>query len=238
MISYERNNYRCSKHKKEFLDYCNKCKKNICYECRYEHSDHKSEIKWLNGELFIPKEKIDEKLEQIKKTINKFNNNIKNLINMLNKVNDYINTYYNIISKIKSNYDFNYYNKEYNYDMLFNIKEIYDNNEIIEVLNKINNVDDIEKKFNNVLTIYNKLNQIRLELKVEKEDIGKDIYFLGNYIKTTSEEKHILEELNEKKNVVELFIDNGICKDYKKHFNPKKEGKYNILINLKINLKD
>ncbi len=75
IINYERNNYRCSKHKEKFIEYCHQCKKNICFQCHDEHSNHESEIESLNGKkLFIPKEKIDEKLEQIKKTINKFNN--------------------------------------------------------------------------------------------------------------------------------------------------------------------
>ena len=210
------------KDKRPFNSYCNKCKKNICEKCFDEHY-----------QIFKTKSTLKEKLKEIKKPIDKFNNNVNKLIKMLNKVKDYINTYYNIINNIINNYD----DEKNNYEMLININQINDNKEIINDLDKINNENDMEKKFHNIVSIYNKFNQIRLELKVENKDIGKDIYFLGDNIKKFSGGKHkLLKELNEKN--VELFIDNK-CYKFEKYFKPEKEGIYNILINLKnINLKD
>ena len=40
IINYERNNYRCSKHNEKFTEFCNKCKKNICFQCHHDHSIH------------------------------------------------------------------------------------------------------------------------------------------------------------------------------------------------------
>ena len=231
IINYEENNYKCSIHNKDFIQYCNECKKNICYNCTNDHSIHK--IETLIDMKVPTKEEIGKKLKQIKKTIDEFNNNINTIIKMLNRVKENINFYYNIINKIISNYNFN----EFNYEMLTSIKHIYDNDEIIKVLNAINNKGNIKEKFNHILSINNNLNQIRLTLKVEKEDIGKNIYFLGDSMETYSGGKAILlKELNN--NNVELFIDNKKEKNYEKYFKPKKEGIYNILINLNINLKD
>ena len=202
------NNYQCSTHIRPFSGYCIKCKKNICDECFCEHSAPRSPgctVEYF-GKIFKSQRTLKEKLKEIKKPINKFNNNVNKLITMLNKVKDYINTYYNIINNIISNYD----DKKINYEMLINVNEINDKKEIINDLEKINNADGMEKKFNNIVRIYNKFNQIRLELKVEKEDIGKNIYFLGDYIKNDKGGKDILlKELNEKN--VELFVDGEKC---------------------------
>ena len=98
---------------------------------------------------------------------------------------------------------------------------------INEYLNKFN-------KFNN--------NIIKLILKIEKEDINKDIYFLDNTDGYYSDDNNIkylhhdnLKELNELN--TEIYI-NNIKSKYKKSFIPKKEGLYEIIIKLNIKIKD
>ena len=86
-------------------------------------------------------------------------------------------------------------------------------------------------------------NRIKLTLKIDKEDINKDIYFLDNIdgdvpiIEGNKEEHHhdFLKELNESN--VELYINNKKNK-YQKFFIPKKEGIYEILLKFKILIKD
>ena len=74
----------------------------------------------------------------------------------------------------------------------------------------------------------NKMNEIKLEVKIKKEDINKDIYFLDNKYDS-------LEELNELN--TELLINNKKYK-YSKCFKPEKEGIYEIKIKFNIKIKN
>jgi len=74
----------------------------------------------------------------------------------------------------------------------------------------------------------NRINEVNLKVKIEKEDINKDIYFLDN-----TEHHDNLKELNELN--TEIFI-NNIKYKYKKSFKPEKEGLYEIKI--KFNIKN
>ena len=93
--------------------------------------------------------------------------------------------------------------------------------------------------------LYNENNEIRMEIKIRKEDVNKDIYFIDNDYKDENEitinphngyHNH-LKELNISN--TELFI-NDKKYEYKKYFIPEKEGiysiklKFNILINILI----
>ena len=89
---------------------------------------------------------------------------------------------------------------------------------------------------------YNKQfkNSIEILIKVEKDDIKKDIYFLDNKIYDVQEKVYIcthdnLKELNEDN--TELLINNNNYK-YKKFFVPEKEGEYNIKLTFKNYLID
>ena len=85
-----------------------------------------------------------------------------------------------------------------------------------------------------------KKNEIIISIKIDKNDINKEIYFLDNtnfkdyetYIKHYHD---FLKELN--KDNTELYI-NRIKKEYKKYFIPEKEGIYTILLKFKIPIKD
>jgi len=83
-------------------------------------------------------------------------------------------------------------------------------------------------------------NEIKILLKVEKEDINKNIYFLDNveYTQYKSNIKHFhdnLKELNEFN--VNLYINNNRIK-FQKYFVPQKEGKYSINLKFKNLIKD
>ena len=131
----------------------------------------------------------------------------------MNKIKEYYEKYYEMEKYMINNYDI----KNRNYEILFNLNEITNNNDIIvNDIKEIINKDNIKDKVNNILNIYNKINlenEIRLTIKIDKNDINKDIYFLDNsdgkyWLGGDQEEHHhdFLKELNESN--VELFLNN------------------------------
>ena len=84
-----------------------------------------------------------------------------------------------------------------------------------------------------------KKNEIIIKIKVNLDDINKDIYFLDNIknkeFQGIKYDYDNLKELN--KDNTELYI-NGDKKEYKKYFRPKKEGIYTILLKFNILISD
>ena len=84
-----------------------------------------------------------------------------------------------------------------------------------------------------------KKNEIEITIKVEKEEINKEIYYLDNTdYEDGNKIKHYhdnLKELNE--NNVDLYINKKKC-NYKKFFKPKKEGEYKIKLEFKNDIED
>ena len=83
-------------------------------------------------------------------------------------------------------------------------------------------------------------NEIEIKLKIKKEEINKEIYYLDNtdYIEHNTNIKHYhdnLKELNASNTI--LYINNKQYK-FKKSFIPKKEGEYKIKLIFKNNIKD
>ena len=107
---------------------------------------------------------------------------------------------------------------------------------INEYLNDFNLINKNEKEtINEIETIKKKKknknkSEINMLLKIEKEDINNNIYFLDN---TSLHDK--LKELKE--STVDLYI-NNIKYKYKKYFKPEKEGIYYIKLVFKIDIKD
>ena len=133
----------------------------------------------------------------------------------------------------------NYEQNERNFEILYNINEIINNNDnILNDLNKINSSNDIKNKFNNIYEIYRRKNNIiKMKLKIEKNDINKEIYFLNNTINNNvfNQNVNYLKELNDSN--TELYINNKKYK-YQKYFIPEKEGFYNILLKLNTTMTD
>ena len=82
-------------------------------------------------------------------------------------------------------------------------------------------------------------NEIRISLKINQNDVEKDIYFLDNSdFKDEKGIKHYhdnLKELNESN--TELYINNKKV-EYKKYFKPENEGIYEIILKFNISIKD
>ena len=132
-----------------------------------------------------------------------------------------------------------------------NIVDRLDGKEVNIITIELNeNEDGLEKqKFFNLDSLgraikeyFKNKNEIIITLNVDEKDINKDIYFLDNtngvYIEDGEDIKHIhdnLQELNA--NNTKLYINNE-NKDFKKYFNPKEKGVYEIKLDFKIKLKN
>ena len=88
-----------------------------------------------------------------------------------------MDNYYKLEEYIINNYN----QKERNYEILYNIDKIINyNNIIINDINQINNETNIKDKFNYINDIYSKINynEIKITVKIKKNEINKKIYFL------------------------------------------------------------
>ena len=248
IIDYDKSYYICDKHEESFTNYCKNCNQNLCLLCEKEHLNH--EMVLLRDIIYDRKELLG-KIEEIKKSINTFNESIDKIIEMLNNTKIYLKKYYELIEYMGKNYN----EKERNYEILNNINEVINSN-LIDDINNINNENNFTKKFNNILNIYDKINsnEIKMKIKIEKEDVNKEIYFLdntdgnidmgvidskdeNNSCEIIKEEHHhdFLKELNESN--VELYINEKKYK-YQKYFIPDKEGDYDIILKFNVLMKD
>ena len=73
IINYELKDYICSEHNEGFIEYCIKCKKDICLSCENNHKNHKT-IFYKNIIRDINNIKND--INEYKKEIDIFYNNI------------------------------------------------------------------------------------------------------------------------------------------------------------------
>ena len=114
----------------------------------------------------------------------------------LNVIKENIEEYYKIINDIINNY---IKSKKRNYEILANIKEIIDNNDIINDIKKINN----DNKYNDILGIYNKINQ--KEEVIIKSKNNKDLKEGNNIIKMNKTYQLIEENPIKEDNIINPF---------------------------------
>ena len=128
-------------------------------------------------------------------------------------------------------------NSKFKYSLIFNLS----NNKLIG----IKKINCYYKGifFNSIINrfIHNaeliKRNEIEMIIKIDKKEIGKEIYFLANKYYDIEKNKYILchEKLKElNTHNTEIYINNVKC-EYNKFFIPEKEGEYHIKIKLKFN---
>ena len=188
---------------------------------------------------------IDESLYE--KESSNLNNNDTIYIIHQNKENE-ISVSYGIIRYI-NNYEFSC---SCNINSNGNISPIFDlkNNKLIGIYKKSSkyyikgySFDIIIKKFIKIFLRHKNtievMNEIDLLLKIYKEDVNKNIYFLNHINMDNQSTDNInsnnlngLNELN-----TELYI-NGKLSNFKNYFKPIKEGEYKIKLKIHINLKD
>ena len=83
---------------------------------------------------------------------------------------------------------------------------------------------------NEIIKTFDGMNEIRMEVKINKEDINKNIYFLDNTVFNS-----YLNELNQLN--TELYINDNKY-EYQKYFIPEKEGIFNIKLKINACIKD
>ena len=147
IIKYDQKNYVCFEHGENFNSYCKNCEKNLCLACEMEHSNHN--IISL-GKLIPNKKDCDKRMNELNEKINKLREDIKKLIDILNSFMSNIEIYYNTINDINKSFNF----KKINYESLNNIKEINNNNEILDAINEIINEKRFCDKFKEISNIY------------------------------------------------------------------------------------
>ena len=109
-------------------------------------------------------------------------------------------------------------------------------------IKKNNKKNQARLKYNESDYIGTYKNEIKIQLKINDNDVNKKVYFLGESIAKqyefgalTNNQDEILNVLNDSNTV--LFI-NDIKYDYKKFFIPDKKGIFNVRLRIKIDLED
>ena len=171
IINYDDKYYICNKHNENYISYCEECKINICTLCEV-HKNHKR----INFIDILPK-KMDliEKINNLKYFINLFNNDINRLLKLLNEVKDKMNMYYKIHEDMINNYD----NKNRNYELLYNLNQ-FQNDNIIDEIQKVIEDKTMIDKFNEIFNIYRKMNIDEINLIYKVKDL-KNVQLFGEY---------------------------------------------------------
>ena len=143
IILYEQKNYICPKHNGSFVEFCKKCLLNLCMICHEDHEDH-DKIEFLK--ISPKKGEINNKLLEIKNTIDIIKkDNIKyNNSNQLNNLIEILEIYNQIFSETLNNYDI----RNTNYNTILNVKELINNNELMQKLKEINQIKNLDNKIN------------------------------------------------------------------------------------------
>ena len=178
IIKYNQKNYICSKHNNIFIKFCEEYHLNICTLCENDHVCHKT-ISFCNLKDDIEKSK--KKLSEFRIVIDAFNEQIYEIIKKLNKLKEDMNAYYEIINNIYQSYD----DKNINYQVHKNIREININNSIYEEIKNINEITNIKQKIQNILDLYISINENNNGIKNNSEEGEKesDILSKNNELK-------------------------------------------------------
>ena len=150
IIRYDQKNYICFEHGENYSSYCKTCKKNLCLACEVDHSEHDT---ISLGKLFPNKKELNKKMSELKENINKLKEEIKKLIDILNAFMENMDIYFNINNDINNSFNI----KAINYQILNNIKEINNNIEINDDINRIINASTCDK-FKHIFNIYTSIN--------------------------------------------------------------------------------
>ena len=177
-IEYIKRFSYCYKHNLEFKMYCHFCKKNLCYACEVEHSNHKrtyfkkiipdeNKIKDIQNDII----KTSEIMDLYDEELNLLNHFITDLIfNLKNNIIQY-KKLFDIISN-----SFNYLN---NYETIMSIMKF----KTKSIKKEINNFlsKDIKNRFNYLIEIYNNTkNEMTIIYKIIKNNKNYQIKLFGD----------------------------------------------------------
>ena len=191
IIDYDKKNYICNKHKKNFVKYCENCKEDICLSCESSHRNHKL---IYFGDV-LPDGKMTKELNELKDNIDSINIIINDIISKFENVKKNFEIYYHTFDSLIKIYN----NENSNYKLIKNINEFINNNKfLIEQINKIKYSFNLERCLN-LMRLYNKMN------KNKNENIN-----LNNNIRIIDvNNKNNIINKNIKENKFNIIIDNG-----------------------------
>ena len=192
LINYEKKNYICKSHSRYYDSYCEDCKKNICIICYQDHDKHK---KISYGNILPKSSELSGTLNNITKAINSLNNNINEIINKLKEIKNNLSIYLKLKTKLINN--FNY--KNINYEIIYNLNNIYEKDNIINKLDIVNNSNNIIQKFVHLMKIYEQITNNDLNINFN-QDINTNI-ILGNLNDLINLD---IPEINKKEEILDL----------------------------------
>ena len=204
IINYDEKYYICNEHNEKYMLYCEDCNKNLCTLC----DGHKNHKRIFFVDILPKKEDLIKKKQLLKSTIDDFNSEIKVLISRFNEVTNKINIYYKIIEDMINNYD----NKNRNYEIIYNLNQIQNNN-INEELKKIIRCNNIIEKYNNILNIYKKMNHDEINLIYNIKGL-KELYLFGaNFVSKNKNNLKLIIDGKEQDIIYKYNIENNNNKD-------------------------
>ena len=191
IVKYDKKNYYCEKHFKQFTKYCFTHHKNLCEDCEKDsQNDNIAEY-----DLMTPN------IDQIKESIKKMEENIETLKIVINDIKDRLDgtlrifkRYLYIANDIIGKFDlFNQDLKNHRIlKSLWNLQ--YSNIKMNDELTKIINEDDTIKKTDLIVNIYEKKEEfykhnrkITIDCKKEDDEWWKDIEKIVNAKKKEKE---------------------------------------------------
>jgi hypothetical protein len=168
IIDYEQKDYTCIIHNEKFSSYCKNCQLNLCIECESTHKDKNNII--FYRDILPEKDKIISQMSELRVKIDQYRKEIDKLKNELDNIINNYELYYLICENLMNIYQ----NKNRNYQVLYNLKEISNNN--INILNDLNNNNsydvfiktvNIHSKMMNINTNENIINDRKAEKKLK-----------------------------------------------------------------------
>lgn len=191
-VVYDKKNYVCEKHKKNFIKFCFTDKINLCEECLKEHSNHRIQ----SYESMTPNiDKLKQSLEVMEENINNLKIIINSLKNDLDETLKIFKRYHYIAKDVVGKFEL--FNKDIKnhriLKSLWNLKTT--NAKMNEELNMIINEKDLITKTNYIIYLFGKDKEKHEKNIKAKIDFDKEVDDWWNEI-----EKLKNSTKNEKKN--------------------------------------
>ena len=199
IIDFDNSSFECGIHNELFSLYCKTCKKNICILCEQDHDDHEV-ISY--AKLTIKNNDLENKLKQFKISIEKFKEDIERIKNIFQNVINYCENLYKISDELIHNFDM----KQRNYEVLSNLKELY-NEDTPKQLNNIINSNNYIQKITQIFKMYNNINNNELNISDPFGDKKTLKESSSVNMKNRSEkENELMEEISKKNSEIERLL--------------------------------
>ena len=160
-IEYNEKNYYCDNHGKQFINYCENCKKDLCEDCKNDLCVDCKENKHENHNI-ITYESMEAKIKNIRNSLDNIKNSMIDLGHVIENIRAFLEGSVDIIKKYCSIaedivYKYETYNKKLkNHRILQSVINLNDSNE--KVMDKIKSIidkkDDIKEQAQSIINIF------------------------------------------------------------------------------------